>query len=566
MTLRKKTSIAGIILAFVVVIALLATRGGESGASADAHAGHDSTTALDTGSRGGLAAADVNGDGVVYQSGMHPWIVEDEPGQCPICGMDLVPTRVTQVEEGVVRIDAATIQNSGVRTAFASVESLSRTVRTTGRFEADQQRATVVSPKVGGWIEKLHVNYEGARVSRGQPLLEIYSPELVSTQEEYLLAIRSAERLGDAPDAQRLVEAARRRLAFWDISDQQIRRLEEIGTPQKTLTLHAPASGTVVSTSVVEGQKIAAGQTLMSLADLSQLWLMADVYEQDLSWVGVGTRALVELPYDPETRITGRVDYLYDELNESTRTLKARIRVPNPGLKLKPGMYATVQLLGGATAPGPVVPTEAVVRTGDRAVVILALGEGRFMPTDVRTGVESDGRTQILQGLLGTEEVVTSAQFLIDSEARLASAVGAMMGGHNHGAPPTAPSGSPAPLEPQDTPEPASTPSEKVQDHGSHDTGEGPAARQQVRIVIGPGGFEPAQVKLDAGAPAELTFVRKTEQTCATQVAVPAFGVPPTDLPLDAPVTIKLTPKKAGTFTFACAMDMTKGTLVVTGS
>ena len=582
MSRLNRAGIAGIVGGIVVIGGLAAvTLGREGDGTAHAHAADSTAVAT---ARGGLAAADLDGDGIVYQSGMHPWIVEDEPGRCPICGMDLVPTPVGHVEEGVVRIDPVTLQNSGVRTAFATVEPLSRTVRTTGRFEADQQRATVVSPKVGGWIEQLHVNYEGARVRAGQPLLEIYSPELVSTQEEYLLALRSAERLGNTPDARRLVEAARRRLSFWDISDAQIRRLEETGTPEKTLTLHAPASGTVVSTTVVEGQRISAGQTLMSLADLSQLWLMVDVYEQDLAWVGVGTRAAVELPYDPGTRINGRIDYLYDELNDATRTLRARVRVPNPGLKLKPGMYATVQLLGGETAPYPVVPSEAVVRTGDRSVVLLALGDGRFMPAEVQTGVEADGRTQILQGLQGNEQVVTSAQFLIDSEARLSSAVGAMRAGHEHGSAPaaggvpgggreseigggTADGGRPADGL---VPAPASQRHRSGAPGAGHQAGassvQSPKPARQVRITVGPNGFEPAHIELAEGVPTALTFVRQTEQTCATEVKIPEMGVPTTALPLDKPVTITVRPAKTGTFTFACPMDMIEGSLLVPGS
>jgi RND family efflux transporter MFP subunit len=396
----------------------------------------DSTNTPTVPGRSGLAAADKNDDGIVYQSGMHPWIVQDEPGQCPICGMDLMPVRVDGMEEGTVRIDPVTIQNMGVRTARVTVKSLSRTVRTTGRFEVPEQGMTVVSPKISGWVEKLHVNYEGARVAKGEPLLEIYSPELVSTQEEYLLALRSLERMKDSPaaeDAHHLVEAARRRLGYWDISEAQIQQLEERGEPTKTLTLYAPAAGTVTATNVVEGQQVMAGQTLLRLANLSTLWLMVDVYEQDLSWVDIGTRASIELPYEAGRTLTGKVSYFYDQLNPETRTVQARVAVPNSGLKLKPGMYATVTLLGGETEARPVVPSEAIIRTGERDVVVIAIGEGRFRPVPVRVGVEADGQSQILEGLEGDEIVVTSAQFLIDSEARLASAVSAMIGGHDHG-------------------------------------------------------------------------------------------------------------------------------------
>ena len=386
------------------------------------------------GSAGGLAAADKNGDGIVYQSGMHPWIVQDEPGQCPICGMDLQPVPVSGQEEGTVRIDPVTQQNIGVRTSTVEVVSLPRTARTTGRFEASEEGQVAISPKISGWVERLHVKYEGARVRKGEPLFELYSPELVSTQEEYLLALRSQERLaasGATADAQRLVDAARRRLAYWDITDEQVRCLEETGEPQKTLTFYAPATGTVTETSVTEGQQVQAGQTLLRLTDLSTLWLMADVYEQDLAWVDVGTPAEILLPYAPGEPQTGRVSYLYDQLDPQARTVQARIAVSNPGGKLKPGMYATVTLTGSESAPRPVVPEEAVIRTGEQEVVVLALGDGRFRPVEVVAGPASNGQVQILEGLEGGEEVVTSAQFLIDSEARLASTIGAMMSGQD---------------------------------------------------------------------------------------------------------------------------------------
>ncbi|HET6569106.1 MAG TPA: efflux RND transporter periplasmic adaptor subunit [Rhodothermales bacterium] len=436
-TMKKKLLIitSAVVLLAAAGFVLFKVNSTKLAAAAVAGGGTGDSTGAGPGA-GGLAAYDKDGDGIVYQDGMHPWIVEDAPGPSPDgCGMNLTPVRVDGAQEaGTVRIDPVTIQNIGVRTAPVMVEALGRTVRTTGRFEANERGLSAVAPKVGGWVEKLYVEYEGARVRRGQPLLEIYSPDLVSTQEEYLLALRNAERLRGgmgAADAQRLVEAALRRLAYWDISEAQIERLKETGRPQKTLTLYAPASGTVTTKNVVEGQQIAPGQTLMELADLSRLWLMVDVYEQDLAWVRVGTPVRVELPYEPGRTLTGRVDYLYDDLDPQTRTVKARVTIPNPGLQLKPGMYATVYLTGGEAQPAPTVPSEAVIRTGEREVVILALGEGRFRPQEVVTGVGADGKVQVLQGLSGGEQVVTSAQFLIDSEARLRSALSAMVSSHS---------------------------------------------------------------------------------------------------------------------------------------
>ncbi len=395
----------------------------------------DSPSATTSGAAG-LATYDENGDGIVYQGGMHPDIVRDEPGSCPICGMQLTRTEVgAGTPEGTVRISPVTLQNIGVRTATVAVEPLARRLRATGRFEANPQRMTAIAPKVSGWVDNLYVDFEGARVRAGQPLFALYSPELVATQEEYLTALRNAERVGASDSgSRRLVEAARRRLAYWDISKAQIDALEETRTPQRALTFGAPAGGTVTRLPITEGEEISSGQTVMHITGLDLLWLMVDIYEQDLAWLDVGAEARVELPYAPGRVVEGRIDYVYDEVDPDTRTVKARLVVPNPDRSLKPGMYATVTLRGGAAAPTPVVPQEAVVGTGTREAVIRALGDGRFRPVPVTTGLTADGRTQILRGLDGGERVVTSAQFLIDSEARLQGAFGAMStGSHDHG-------------------------------------------------------------------------------------------------------------------------------------
>ena len=333
----------------------------------------------------------------------------------------------------VVEINPLTIQTIGVRTSPVTVEPLGRTVRTTGHFVMDEQGIHTVSLKIDGWVEKLYADYEGVLVQEGQPLLELYSPKLVTTQEEYLLALKNVRRLSGGAaesDARHLLEATRRRLAYWDLAEDQIRRLEETGVPQRTLTFYAPASGEVMRKNVAQGQHITAGQALMDIADISKIWLIVDVYEQDLSWVKEGTAARIELVAEPGQTYTGRIGFIYHMMNAEMRTARARIVLPGGHHgPFKPGMYATAYLTGQQEAPTPVVPEEAVVRTGQRELVIVALGQGRFRPQQVRAGYASDGKVQILEGLQGGEEVVTSAQFLIDSEARLRGVVAAMLGG-----------------------------------------------------------------------------------------------------------------------------------------
>ncbi len=394
------------------------------GAAEPEHSHDDALLA--TPASGGLAAYDLDGDGIVYQDGMHPQIVQDEPGICPICQMDLTPTPVSGAEPGTVEIDPVTLQNMGVRTAPVEVRTLERELRATGTFAAMDAAREVVTLKVAGWVEDLFINTEGQRVRRGQPLLALYSPDLVATQQEYLLALRNRQLLGGGEGADRLVEAARTRLRLYDISQEQIARLETTGEVQRTLTLYAPATGTVENKMVVEGMQASPGMMLMEIVDLGQLWLQVAVPEQDLGWVRPGTRAVVSLPSDPGAEIRGRVDYIYDTIDPMLRTGQARVTVANPGGRIKPGMYATATLFGAPSEPLPTVPSEALIRTGDEAVVIVALGEGRFRPQAVLPGEEANGLVQILDGLTGGELVVTSAQFLIDSEARLAAAVGAM--------------------------------------------------------------------------------------------------------------------------------------------
>ncbi len=460
---------------------------------------------------GDLASADLNGDGVVFRDGMHPWIIEDEPGTCPICGMDLVATPVPSGD--AVEVTREMARAIGLNTTRVAQRRLSRTVRTTGVFAANDQRVSVVAPKVGGWVERLYVNFEGARVTEGQPLMEIYSPELVAAQEEYLLALRNRERLQGAPDALRLVEAARRRLAFVDVTPQQVQLLEETGTPGRTLTIYASAAGTVTSTAVTEGQMFSAGETLMKVADLAELWLIVDVYERDLAWLSPGHMAVIHLPYDSGQTIEGTISYLYDYVDPDSRAARARIDVPNVHGRLLPGMYATVHLQAAADAPLPVVPLDAVISSGDRHHVLRVSGPWQYAPVEVTPGLQSSDLVQILSGLVAGDEVVTRAQFLIDSEARLTAMVS-----------------------------------------------EAPAV---YRINITAAGFEPARIELPLGVPARLIFVRHAERACDAGIEFPELGIGPVAAPLHEETSVDITADRAATYTFGCEPDALKGELVI---
>ena len=371
-----------------------------------------------------------------YTCGMHPFIIQDEPGDCPICGMKLTPVKAggaATSAAGSVTIDPATIQNMGVRTAPVQRRDLARTIRTVGLVTYDEPRQYSLNSKIEGWVERLHVNQSGQPVNKGQPLLEIYSPELVAAQEEYLLALANRGRLETSPFAEiaegaaRLLEAARSRLRYWDISEAQIRKLETNGEVRRTMTIHSPYQGVVTDKKVVEGMRVMAGQELLQIADLRRVWVNADLYEFELPWVRQGLTAEVELPFTGEkkgNRLTGTITYIYPYLQGETRTARARIEFANPDLALKPGMYANVLIRSEAIPQALVVPEAAVLAVGASHRVFVALGEGRFEPREVTTGLHDDqGFIQITNGLAEGEPVVVSAQFLFDSESKLQEAL-----------------------------------------------------------------------------------------------------------------------------------------------
>jgi len=385
---------------------------------------------------GGEGPCPGGADPLYWKAPMDPTYVRDEPGKSPM-GMDLVPVcpgEGAPVGTGAVRIHPSLVQSMGVRIAPVSRRDLSRRVRTVGRVVYDERRVDHVHTKIQGWIERLFVEYEGELVKRGQPLLEIYSPELVSTQEELLLAARYRDSTRGSPfeDVSRggedLFLATRRRLELWDISKRDIERLLETGDVRKNLTLYAPTEGVVTHLMVRKGMEVGPNNNLYTIADLSRVWLYADVYEYELPWVKADQDAVIDLSYLPGRTFEGKVTYVYPFLDPKTRTARVRVELDNPDLILKPEMFANVTIETETHTNVLAVPEEAVIRSGRRSLAVVAIGEGRFAPREVTLGIDSGaGWVEIRDGLAEGDQVVTSGQFLIDSESKLQEAVQKML-------------------------------------------------------------------------------------------------------------------------------------------
>ncbi len=371
-----------------------------------------------------------------WRAPMDPTYISDKPGKSPM-GMDLIP--VYEGEEptsggSTITIDPNVVQNIGVRTAPVEVKKLHREIRTVGHVDYDEETMYRINTKFSGWIEKLYVDETGQRVYKGQPMLDIYSPELVATQEEYLLAYKNAQKLRNSQFAEvaqsgdDLLQAVRQRLLLWDISEAQIRELETTGQVRKTMTLYAPHDCIVIHKNAEEGMYAKAGMDLFRVADLTKVWVYAHLFEYEIPWVHVGDEVEMESPYIPGIVYKGRVKYIYPYLDKKTRDVKVRLEVPNPDLRLKPQMYVNVRFLDEMKQPTPVVPSEAVIRTGRRNIVFIALGNGRFEPREIVLGAEGENEEfQVLAGLKGGEQIVTSAQFLLDSESRIQEAIQKML-------------------------------------------------------------------------------------------------------------------------------------------
>ena len=412
----------------------------------------------------------------LYTCGMHPQVIQKKPGNCPICGMNLTPIRKqagmaksgaaappgerqikyykstmmpgearqtpgkdsmgmdmvpVYEDEGVtaesqlIAVDPVTIQHMNIHTARVTRGPLRRIIRTVGAIDYNETALADVTTKFKGWIEKLYVDATGQQVHRGEALFEVYSPELYSAQSEYLLALEQGT---NAPGAGLLKTSARTKLRFFDISDEQIAELERTGQPRKTLRIVAPQDGFVVEKMVVEGQMVDPGMKIYRLADLGLVWVQAQIYEQDLDYINLGQEATMTLSYLPDREFRGRVTYVYPNVDEKTRTAKVRMEFHNPGYFLKPGMFATVEVTSELEPSALLIPDMAILRSGEKNTVFVALGEGRFEPRTVVLGPQAEHDTyQVLSGLKEGEQIVTSGQFLLDSESQLREAIQKML-------------------------------------------------------------------------------------------------------------------------------------------
>ncbi|MEO8051640.1 MAG: efflux RND transporter periplasmic adaptor subunit [Acidobacteriota bacterium] len=372
-----------------------------------------------------------------WRDPMNASMVSDKPGKSPM-GMEMVPVYEDEAPaEGGVHVSSSFLQNFSVRTAVAEGGSIPVDIRTIGILTYNERDIASVNVKFEGWIEKVAVNYIGEPVEKGQALFEIYSPQLVTTQQEYLQGVKYLERLeaGGSADAisraRSLLEASRERLRYWDVTGEQIDALRTSKAITRTLKIFSPVSGIVIfkMDQALEGMKLGPGMTVYKIANLATVWAQIEVYEHQLQYIQPGRTARISVDAFPGQSWTGRILYLDPTINQQTRTLKAFVEIPNADRRLRPQMYANIELnvppAGGAVK----VPAEAILHTGDRNVVIVDKGKGSFEPREVQVGAIGGGYQEIRGGLRRGEVVVTSSQFLIDSESNLREAVSKILGG-----------------------------------------------------------------------------------------------------------------------------------------
>lgn len=393
-------------------------------AQSDQHAGHEMKQASER-------------NILYWYDPMHPHYKSDKPGIAPDCGMQLVPKYaedpkpMEEMQTGTIQLSPAKQQLIGVRTGAVTAEDLTQTVRAVGLVETDETRVARVHTKVSGWVRKVYVDYTWQRVEQGAPLFTLYSPELVSAQQEYLIARRAQSYLGSSPyaeaaqDPEALLRAARQRLKLWDVTDAQITELEQRGTPQEELTFYAPAGGHVTERKVFPNQYITPDSELYTITDHSRVWVQVQLYEYESAGIRVGMPVRMTVETYPGRVFPGRVVFVPPHLEMETRTLPVRLEFDNPELALKPGMFATVEIRV-ALGRQMVVPRDAVLDTGIRQLVFLAREGGYFEPREILVGTRLGDRVVVLKGLAPGDTIATSAVFLLDSESRLKSAMEGM--------------------------------------------------------------------------------------------------------------------------------------------
>jgi membrane fusion protein, copper/silver efflux system len=353
------------------------------------------------------------------------------------------PDASEEQETPTIEITPEKQQLIGVKIAEVAVRLFQRTIRTVGRIEYDERKIATVNTKIEGWIEKLYVDYTGRYVKKGEALAEIFSPELIATQQEFINAFRWTKQSNGgkgefsdknvtrmlARDAETIVEASRQRLRLWDISEEQIKKIEDTGKPIRTITLFSPVSGYVTQKMAVQGMKVMPGEKLFDVADLSSLWVIADIYEYELSLMRLGQKAKITLSYFPDKEFFSQISYIYPSISGTTRTAKVRFEIANSVGQLKPQMFSNVEIkvnMGKKLA----IPDDAVIDTGTRQVVYVDKGEGYFEPREVMLGMSVEGFREVIKGLKSGEKIAASATFLIDSEAQLKNVT--PLGGHKH--------------------------------------------------------------------------------------------------------------------------------------
>jgi Cu(I)/Ag(I) efflux system membrane fusion protein/cobalt-zinc-cadmium efflux system membrane fusion protein len=399
-------------------------------------AGKEEMENMDIGETSPDVGSGEGGEIAYWRAPMDPTYVREKPGKSPM-GMDLIPVYKgdPSLRNGPsVVIDPVTVQNIGIQSTHAETKYLARSIRSVGHVDYNEESIYRVNMKYTGWVEKMFVDETGQKVKKGQKLIEIYAPELVSTQREYLLALQNADRSSVSSFSERsgsgvsLLEATRKRLEYWDFSAAQLKELEESGEVKKTVAVYAPADGIVLVKYAEQGMRLTPGMDLYRIADISSIWVYAHYYDEEMKWVRVGQEVAINLPYMPGTTLKGKIDFIYPFLDEQARDNKVRIVLRNPGYELKPGMYANILLKSTLGTPVVTIPDAAILRSGTRNLVFIDKGNGTYEPRTVILGLEGgDGGVQVIHGVEEGEAIVTSAQFLLDSESRLKEAIQRML-------------------------------------------------------------------------------------------------------------------------------------------